>query len=581
MTPTTEKIPITSEEAEYFRSKTSDEQAKLLAEGNACFWAAYHKLKLQSGPFSLKGREYLAEWIHGPADKKRRAKKRCAMKAPQDGFSIGEAIDNLHGMITGRYPQGVLHLLPTKATVEEFGKAKYGPLISKNRAAIGKYIKTGAKGSDSASLKQIGDSYLYLRSATLSADGAGDGKTSAPLSSISVDKVDFDEIELMDAEAIALAIGRMGASEVHEEVYIANPLGEDSGIDLIYKQSDMRHWHRKCSCVGGVLSAWTCAEQEFPNCVKEYPDADEREREGKHRGYIACKKCGKPLPIWAGPGTGMWIPDRPSVIDFEGYQKGHLTSNFHDPITILKEFEDPPYGNLGGVYRMRLGEPFSSAEDKLRENVVLANCGNHIMPTKHTGPCAAGLDVGLVKHIIIGTRLDKERYDVVRVAQIKSFEDAYDMCIKYGVKQGVVDIRPYEDEARAFQKKCMSKGITIFLCQYVDSPVQEQAFNDNTGVVKTYRTGIFDRSHRVLSNGLIILSRQDSAMKEFAQQCCNCEKYPTQDRLGATVMRYRVCGNIRQGDHYRNTLNYFLLAAGRTPTVKKKGFTRQTVCINE
>jgi len=171
---TTKKTPITPESAAYFKSKTSDEKAKLIAEGNACVWAVYHKLKLQSGPFSLKGREYLAEWIHGPADKKRRAKKRCAMKAPQDGFSIGEAIDNLHGMITGRYKQGVLHLLPTKATVEEFGKAKYGPLILKNRGAIGKYIKTGSKGSDSASLKQIGDAYLYLRSATLSADSEGD-----------------------------------------------------------------------------------------------------------------------------------------------------------------------------------------------------------------------------------------------------------------------------------------------------------------------------------------------------------------------------------------------------------------------
>lgn len=577
----TEQVEITPELADYFNSKTPAERAKLLAEGNACFWAQYHKLKLQSGPFSLNGREYLAEWIHGPINKKRRSKKRCAMKAPQDGFSIGEAITNLHGMINGTYPQGVLHLLPTKATVEEFGKAKYGPLIFNNKTAIGKFVQTGPKGSDSASMKKIGSAYLYLRSATLNPDETGDGKTSAPLSSISVDKVDFDEIELMDSEAIALAKGRMGASEVQEEVYIANPKGEDSGIDSIWKQSDMRRWHRKCSCIGGDLSAWTCAELEFPNCVKEYPDADDRERNGLFRGYIACKHCGKPLPIWAGPGTGMWIPEKPSVTDFEGYQKGHLTSNFHDPLTILKEFEDPPNGDLAGVYRMRLGLPFSSAEDKLRINTVLANCGSHIMATQHSGPCAMGMDVGLIKHIIIGTRPKKGHYEIIRVAKIRSFDDAYDMCLKYGVRKGVVDIRPYEDEARTFQKKCRSKGIMIFLCQYVDNALQVREFNDHTGIVKTYRTGIFDRSHRVLSDGNITLPRQDSAVKEFAEQCCNCEKYPTQDRIGATVMRYRVCGNIRQGDHFRNTLNYFLLAADRTPVIRKSGYVRQRKCISD
>jgi len=549
-------------------------RAKDLAEGNACFWALYHKLKLQDGVFSLEGREYLAEWIHGPANKKHRAHKRCAMKSPQKGYSVGDAIDTFHGMITGRYPKGVLHLLPTKDTVTDFGKTKYGPLISKNREAIGKYVKTGPKGTDTANIKQIGDSYLYLRSPSMSTDEEGDGKTSAPLSSISVDKVTFDEIELIDIQAIALALGRMDDSDVRIESYIANPRGENSGIDLIFKQSDERHWHRKCSCAGGDLHAWTCAEREFPGCVRRYPDADERARNGLHRGYIACKKCGKPVPMWSGPNTGLWIPDKPSVVDFEGYQIGHLTSNKHDPLDVLDKFENPPYGDLGGVYRMILGLPYSSAEDKLRTNVILANCGNNIMPVSHTGPCAAGTDVGRIKHTVIGTRTDKERYEIIRVAKTEKFDDIFDLYRRYGVRVGVVDIGPDGDAARDFQKKCRAEGITVWLCLYTESPLCERDFNENNGVVKAYRTGIFDYSHRMLSNGNIVLPRQDPSIEEYAQQCCNCEKYPAQDRNGAQIMRYRPCGDARQGDHYRNATNYFLLAANKVARIKPDDFYR-------
>lgn len=576
---------LSKEDADFLAAMTDDERIDFLSFGNAGTWAEMGGLELPTGVFSFDRHEYLMEVFSGPLDKikagRPRARKRCYIKSPQGGFSITEALINLHGMKTKKYPQGVLHLLPTKQTVEEFGKSKYGPIIAKNKTLIGRFVKAGARGVDSAAMKQIHDAFLYLRSATVRSDTEGDGKESATLSSISVDKVIFDEQELIAREAIAIALGRMDHSEVKEEVYIGNPGGEDSGIDLTWKQSDMRHWFRKCTCVGGDLSQWQSAEKTFPECVREYPDADERERDGKPRGYIACQKCGKPLPMWAGPGTGMWIPDKPSVLEMEGYRWSHLSSTYHDPVDILKRFIDPPYGDLGGVYRMSLGLPYSSAEDKLRRNVVMACCGNDLMRMEHTGPCAMGMDVGLTKHIIIGTRTDKDRSEIVRVARIKSFDDAYDLCRRYNVKMGVVDIRPYEDEARAFQQKCKQVGIKIFLCQYVDNPTQEWAFNDNNGIVKVYRTGVFDMTHRYLTNGNIILPRQNTEVEEFADQCCNAEKYSDTDRNGAAVMRYRPCGNAKQGEHYRNALNYFLTATKKVATFKRKlyGVTGNVDCI--
>jgi hypothetical protein len=567
----TAHMELSEDEKEYLRNTPPEQVEQDLCDSNALYWVMNPPLKLQSGEFSLEGREYMAEWITGPLDRKRRARRRCAMKAPQMGESLAEIIDTIHGMKTGRYPLGVLHLLPTKATVEEFGKAKYGPIIAKNKASVGKYVKAGAKGVDSASLKQIRDAFLYLRSATLEEDEKGDGKRSSQLASISVDKVTFDEIEQMSLQAIALGESRMDASDVKESVYIGNPGGEDSGIDMVFKQSDQRQWFRRCECVRGDLSAWTCAELEFPGCVREYSDSDERSKSGLHRGYIACKKCGNPVPVFSGPGTGMWIPKHPSIVDFEGYQISHLSSKFHDPLEILEKFENPPYGDIGGVYRMELGLPFSAAEDKLKVNVVLQNCGCLFQDTKHDGPCAMGVDVGLIKHVVIGVKTGFDKFEIIRVAKCRTFDEISDLRRRYNVKSTVVDIRPYEDEARKFQKFERTQGNRVFLCQYVESPLREYDFNDDNGVVKTYRTGIFDNSHRMMANGNIILPRKDFHIEEFAQQYCNCEKYPDKDRNGTPVMRYRPCGDQRQGDHYRNSTNYFLLAATKTAKVNPSG----------
>lgn len=521
---------------------------------DACFWATEMRIKLQAGDiFSLVNHEYMLKPMQS------RARRKCAMKATGMGWSEGMGIlPTIHDLIYGRFKQGALYLFPTNVGVQDFSKSRFDTLFTNNREAIGKFVKSGSKGTDTVKLKKIGNSFLYLRGATLDPEDEGlGGKTSTGLSSIQVDSVTFDEIRLMSQETIAKALGRMGHSLIQQEVYIANPGGEDEDIDIIFKSSDQQYWFRKCPACGER----TCAELEFPQCVKIYVDADERRRAGKHTGYIACKKCGKPVPMWNGTGSAEWISQKPSNTDMEGYNIGHLSSVFYDPAAILARFNDPPQGNLGDVYRLDLGKPYSSSEDKLQKHVVLASCGRDVMPESHSGPCAMGVDVGIIKHVVIGIKTGKENCEIIRVAQVKSFDDIHDLARRYGVKSEVVDIRPYEDEARQHQKIEKSYGNKVWLCQYVDSPLEEADFNENNGVVKTYRTGIFDKTHRMLTKGDIRLPRQCPAVEEFAQQCCNCAKHKEEKQGSGTIYRYQKTGDQKQGEHYRHALNYFILAA--------------------
>ena len=517
------------------------------------FWAASCGIRLQAGPFTFDGFEYQVEPMASGA------RRLCYLKSAQSfGATINEVLKDLHGMITGKYKLGVAHIFPTTDEVGEFSKSIFKPLIAANRTFIGKYVKNVSGGTDTTSLKKVNDAFLYLRGARLSQKvGDTTESTSSKTAGFSVDKCVFDEVDYMDTDAIEKFKGRMGMSPHKHEVYLGNPSHEDFGIDLIFKQSDQRYWFRRCSCSGLISTTaattsrgnWTCAEKSFPQCVKIRPNGT---------GYVGCDKCGKELPVWAGDGTAEWVADYPDKSDYmHGYMASQLITPFNDPAEILEDFVNPPFGNLADVYRLRLGKAYSNRDEKLRKSDVLACCGNDSPAPSHSGPCAMGVDVGKVKHVVIGIKTGKEKYKILRACKVETFQDVYDLAKRYNVRSDVVDIRPYEDEARSYQK---SSGHKTFLCEYSDTQVTDSIFNENTGVVKTHRTGIFDQTHRLISRGDITLPCQCPETEEFARQCCNCAKFEEKDkRRGTIVFRYRPTGDRQE--HFRNALNYFVLAA--------------------
>ena len=502
-----------------------------IASVNCGYWATLMKLRLQASRFSFKDHEYQIEPMSSTA------RRRAYMKATQGGYSELEVLRSLWGMIYGKLPQGVLYMFPTTDDVQEFSKSRFNPLIAMNREAIGKHVKNAGKGTDTASLKKIHDSFLYLRGARLS-QKVSDQNESSKMRGIPVDSCKFDEVDLMDEEVIAKARGRMGHSKVKEEVFISNPLVPGEGIDKIFSTSDQRHWFRKCGC-----GEWTCAELSFPDCVKIRDDGT---------GYIGCNKCGKEVFIR----DGEWVPSVRLNSDFmHGYRWSQLTSVYNDPAEILDAFVNPPEGNLADVYRLRLGLPYIAAEDRLTEAQVYECCKPTIMSHSHRGPCAMGVDVGKVKHVVIGIKTGSDQYTIVKVAQLSRWEDIMDIANRFNVKSAVVDIRPYEDSARKFQSDAKFK---TFLCEYKENTPQGTLYNNNTGIVSVNRTEIFDQTHRMVTTpGMLSIPIFCPEIKEFAKQMCGAYKVlETNKKSGTSIYRYKG-----KNEHYRNALNYFKLAA--------------------
>ena len=149
-----------------------------------------------------------------------------------------------------------------------------------------------------------------------------------------------------------------------------------------------------------------------------------------------------------------------------------------------------------------------------------------------------------------------------------SWNEIEDMCNRFHVKIGVVDIRPYEDMARHFQKKV---GFQVWLCEYKETTPLGSIFNKNTKIVSVGRTEIMDTSHRlVVTPGNLVIPRRSPTIIEFAKQLCSPFKVEELNKkTKQMVFRYR---KTNDPDHFRHCLNYMLLAATKSSYLRVNSF---------
>jgi hypothetical protein len=562
---------------------TTDDLAQVesMCASHAAYWAKANHIRLSNGQlFNTAGREYQVAFMRDDAPEK------CYMKATGCGVSDAEILECLHGMIYGRYRQGVLYGFPNDGDMMDYSKTRWNPLIQFNPSQIGKFLTAGGKKTDAADVKRIRHANLYLRGLRMMPTADGESRQSVAATGIHVDKAVLDEVDQMEEEIIAKVRGRLSNAQIDgvrgksQLVYIGNPSDEDRGIDSLWQRSDQRYWYRKCPCGG-----WTCAELEFfEDCQKLigfYPDRISRLENFLPTGYIRCTKCGKPV----GQRIGNWIATKKENSQRHGFNWSYLTSENQDPAHVLDCYRHPPENNLGDVIRLMLGRAYSSADEKLRKESIYACCSNDGMPDDHDGPCAMGVDNDDNKHVVIGVRTGQEQYKVVRIFKLEDvyqnrFAQILDLIQRYHVKSCVTDLRPNADAARDFQKAAIRYGCRVWLCEYTDSPLQDYNFMDHNGIVKVYRTGVFDMSHRVMTNHQITLPRRNKMIDDFAEQCCNCVKNKELDKRKRTVVyRYKKTGN--GNDHYRNATNYFLVASRKVGAVNPNGNRNKLKILSE
>jgi hypothetical protein len=439
----------------------------------------------------------------------------------------------LHGLISGKYPQGFIYAAPTEDSALGFSKSRFSPMIQDN-PKIRELVNT----TDSASLKRVGSAFLsFVGSQMTTTVGDGMKRTSTSLVSTPSDGYLVDEVDRVPPRALDLLSERLSHSKVKDEFFVSTPTIPGYGIDALFEETDQRQWHIKCSHCG----EYTCLETEFPNSVILRPDGT---------AFRACKKCRKEIHS----ANGIWVPAYPDRTEKRGYHISQLNSPFMDPAKILKAYEDG--ANPSEFWNSKLGMPFIEAENRLTIADVYANCGTDPMATSHKPPTAIGLDIGKMIHCVVVVRPNNQTIKVIYAARVSSFADVSDICERFGVKCAVADALP---ETRSVREWQASLRIPAFLCEY-SGTTGAAAWNESDGKLRVNRTEALDAVHHALTTpGKITLPRRCSEIEEFAKECTNSVRMIEEDSLGGRRMVWRPVG----ADHFQHSLSYALLAASR------------------
>jgi hypothetical protein len=491
-------------------------------------WAK--KVMLGARPFHLEDHEYQIDLL------KEQAPRQCYKKGAQMGITETQVLKTMWGLIYSRYPQGVLYLFPTVNDVTDFSKGRFSPLLEDN-PDLNSHVQT----TDAATVKRVRKSMLYLRGARATSRIEGIKKSSSQLKGVPVDRVVFDEVDEMEPAMVELALERLGHSMVKEEAYLSTPSIPDFGIDKLYNESDQRVWTIKCEHCGTE----TCLEIEFPTCLLEFSDG---------RVIRACKKCKQEIFSR----NGHWVAQYPGRSkDMVGWWVSQLNSVYVDPGKILRQFNDTSRRNLQEFYNSKLGMAWISAENRLSIQDVYSNCSQDPMTTRDPGPCAMGVDVGGMLHVVVGYKPKDKMLQACYLVRVSTFDDLHDIAKRFNVKCAVIDAEPETRKAREWQQ---SEPFPVYLCDY--APISSGiVWDSQKKLVKAHRTETLDEVHDILTtSGRLTLPRRCEEVEEFARELINVAKVLEEDQeTGSREYRYRKLGP----DHYAHALNYFILATSK------------------
>jgi len=516
----------------YLRSRAAElarPETRAVAEPLAT-WAR-RRIRLSGRPFSFDGHEYLRAIYDDTSQHV------VLSKAAQIGGSTWALLKSVHACAMGL---SVGYFFPTKTDVLEFSKSRVAPLLAEN-PSLSKLMSE----TDTAGLKKIGDSYLYLRGM----------QSTVGMKSIPVDMIVFDELDEATPEAKTLARERLGHSDYKRIIELSNPSLPTYGIDEAYQKSDQRHWTLKCPACGH----WTALEKEFPKKLGE----DVRiilARDGGNGFYRACPKCEAELDLAA----GEWIADFPGR-PIHGYRISQLFSSKVDPGEILEEYKTTRYADR--FYNLKIGIPWADLDRRLDAMTVLALCGDEPMPERIVDKdawCSMGVDTGKALHaVVIRSHPDFNGPDtLVHLAVCHDFSELDGLMERFDVQSCVIDGLPETHATREFARRHHGK---VHLCFFQENQRGGPAWDDNARQVVVNRTEALDSSRSAIRDKRVILPRRDRLVEEFAQHMtCDAKVLDEDEETGIKKFRYVKTGV----NHFSLAFTYGWLASQATSSWK-------------
>lgn len=509
-------------------------------------WTKFNQVQLHSGPWTSIGHEYQVELLDS------KARLEYWKKGSQMGFTEVAILWGAHGCLYGKFPAGLGVVFPTVDSVMKYSKERWGPMISLNWDALGKYV-SGA----SVEQKRIGRTMINFRGARSTHTIEDSKKSSVGAKQFRADALLFDEKDEMEPSMVSMFYKRLGHAEADGVIgrsyvrALSTPSIPGWGIELDYEHGTQHIWMIKCEKCGKE----TCLDLAFPDCLHQKTNGDViRLCPGCRRGILD-------------PRRGFWIPQFESR-DIVSRWISRLNSGYADLKMILDCFRNPHKydGGLQELYNSELARGYVAAENKLQIEDVYACCSWDSLQAAHNGPTAVGIDVGKYFNVTVSIRPNEESLKIIYMARVTDIEDVYEICKRFSAGCVVMDAEPETRTARRFQK---SMDIPVWLCDEQGNRKKPAGWHHDEMLVAINRTEYCDMVvQEIRQKGKIILPRRSEEVEIFANQCTNIWKVRKEDKLTGSVTFAWKNGGLP--DHYFHSLLFCLMASDHIPVVTDK-----------
>lgn len=396
-------------------------------------------------------------------------------KSAQVGFSV---LSILKSMWLAKY-KGInsIYVLPTQDIVKSFVQPKIDPLVASNKAISNMISK------DSITLKQVGDRFIHYKGSSSQREAI----------STSADLLVIDEYDrCIDMNVLNTYDSRLQASEWGWRWRFSNPSAIGFGVDMLYQDSDQRHWFVKCPHCG---HKWFLDFEKDPVTKNHYVDMS--------RKIYACGKCDKELSD-ADRRNGEWIQKYPSR-DRHGYWFSQMMAPWVSAKRILEQKDD---SSPDFFYNFVLGKAYTPSDMVVNRETILRATAPSDIPKLNV---AIGVDQNVSEQIwVAGTP-----QGIFAHGKAKSWEEIEKLKLMWNAIV-VCDPNPYS----TMPKQMARKYPDWYMCYFKQMDGME-IINWKGSVVYADRTRLLDTVANEIAETRILFREHPYALEDYIKDWSN------------------------------------------------------------
>lgn len=333
----------------------------------------------------------------------------------------------------------VIYTLPSDSDVQGFVPSKTNLMIQNNPVIVD-YMRDESGNKidvDSIQRKKIGGSMVYFK---------GTRSKTAALA-LTADLNIHDESDRSEKFIIDEYESRLATSMYKGRWIFSNPSAPNMPADLLYLDSDQKHWFVKCEHCGHwqYLDWYKLSQHEFRSgslhCFVDDSEHDLDGRRNPRYGQYVCGKCSFALSD-QNRLRGKWVK---KVADKEasGYWVTHFMYSWITAKQLLNTERTKSKSYFMNFVR---GLPYVGSDVTVDAQTIV----NNIVLTPanwQKGKVGMGIDNGDIKHYIIGMMLEDGNLGIFEIGKTKDWAVIEGLINKYE-PAFVVDLNPYPNKPR-------------------------------------------------------------------------------------------------------------------------------------